>query len=195
MIKKTLFILASCLSLTAGLHAERSGNYHHNDRNRDGDSGCPATVQSGPCVCYCPMTAYKPVYYCEEKCVPETYTVQKKCCRYVPEYYTKEHCRYVPQYYTKTYCRQVPEYYCVDEEKCRTKTVKVDKCRYEPYCYVEKKCLDCPSTGCAVDNGSSSYSSRNSSRNRNNNYDYDYSSKTSKNNRSNVAQSEHTSRK
>lgn len=113
----------------------------------------PDAVYQGPCTCYCPVTRFRAKPYCEKHCVQEPYCVQKKCTRYVPQYYTKEHCRYVPQYYTKTYCRQVPECYYVTETKYRTRVITEQKCRYEPYTTIEKKCIDNPSCstgGCAT---------------------------------------------
>jgi len=120
---------------------EMSGDY-------EGDAACPAPYQSGPCICYCPVTRFRPSYYCVNRSCQEPYTVQKKCCRYVPQYYTKQHCRMVPEYYTKTYCRQVPEYYCVPETRYRTRCWQERKCRYIPYTTIEKKCIDNPDGGC-----------------------------------------------
>lgn len=155
MKKFIIFGLMCCCSIAAMSldAAQRVRNVRDLDTNCD---GCydPCEVnpceeyQTGPCTVYCPVTRFKPQYYCEKKYVDEPYCVQKKCTRYVPQYYTKQYCRYVPQYYTKTYCRKVPECYYVTEEKCRKRCVTEEKCRYIPYCCVEKRCVDCPIDNC-----------------------------------------------
>ena len=110
------------------------------------DPGCE--YQSGPCTCYCPVTKYNPCYYTVKHCVKEPYTVQKQCCRMVPQYCEKQCCRYVPQYYTKTTCKYVPEYYCVPVQKCREKVVCEQKCRYVPCTYMKKITCECPPQAC-----------------------------------------------
>lgn len=135
-----------CLSLLFTGTGE-AGQTTHNGQPID--PGCE--YRDGPCVCYCPMVKYKPKYHCEKKCYTESYQVPKKCCRQVPQYYTKTYCRQVPEYYTKTHCRQVPEYYTVYETKYRKKYYTVNHCTYEPCKYVVKKCTECP-TGCSTGN-------------------------------------------
>lgn len=145
-------IFASFLfgGLDAGLLGKNKNNNNSYNNNsgrvyQEGEVDPNSSFVSGPCVCYCPVTRYKPEYYCETHCVQEPYECKKRCCRYRTETYTKQHCRYVPQYYTKTYCRQVPEYYDECETKYRTKHVKEKKCCYKPYTCIEKRCCDCPS--------------------------------------------------
>ncbi len=99
--------------------------------NRGGDPACGAEP-CGPCVCYCPMVKYVPVYHCEKRCYDEPYQVAKKCTRYKPEYYTK------------TFCRQVPECYYTYETKCRKRYVTETKCTYVPKKFIVKKCIDSP---------------------------------------------------
>lgn len=159
-----IFALTLCTLFGQGLYAERINNVRELDTNQNGiyeenEVNACGEYQCGPCICYCPVTRFKPKYYCVDRCEQEPYTVKKKCCRYVDQYYTKKHCRYVPQYYTKTYCRQVPEYYSQSycrkvpeyyytcETKYRNKIVKEKKCRYEPYTCWEKRCIDAPN-GC-----------------------------------------------
>lgn len=115
--------------------------------------------QTGPCVCSCPVTRFKPQYYCEKKCVQEPYCVQKKCTRYVPEYYTKQFCRMVPQYYTKTFCKKVPECYYVSETKYRNRYIMEKKCKYVPYTVMETCCIDEPICDLAKGGSSGSNSS------------------------------------
>ncbi|MEM1282215.1 MAG: hypothetical protein AAGG81_01535 [Chlamydiota bacterium] len=134
-----------CLSLLFASSGE-AGQTTHNGQPID--PGCE--YKDGPCVCYCPMVKYKPKYHCEKKCYTEAYQVPRKCCRYVPEYYTKTYCRQVPEYYTKTHCRQKPEYYTEYDTKYRTKSYNVTHCTYEPCRYTVKKCGVCPQ---ACDNG------------------------------------------
>lgn len=171
-MKKFSFLIAAFMMLCSlsTIHAaERIGNVKDLDTNcngmyEEGEVNPCAEYRTGPCVCYCPVTKFRPKYYCEKRCVEEPYCVQKKCtryvpqyyekkcCRYVPEYYTKTFCRKVPQYYTQTYCRQVPECYYVTETKYRKRYVSERKCRYEPYTTIEKCCVDepvCGSGGCA----------------------------------------------
>lgn len=150
MRKLIIFGLLSCctifsLSLDA---APRIRDIRDLDTNCDGcydpcEVGPCDEYQTGPCVAYCPVTRFKPQYYCVNTYVDEPYCVQKKCTRYVPQYYTKQFCRYVPQYYNQTYCRKVPECYYVTENKCRKKCVQEQKCRYIPYTVCEKKVFDC----------------------------------------------------
>lgn len=155
------FLLCSSLSMADA--AEKIRNVRDLDANcngiyEEGEVNPCGEYRTGPCVCYCPVTKFKPKYYCEKRCIEEPYCVQKKCTRYVPQYYTKQCCRYVPQYYTKTYCRQVPECYYVTENKIRKRYVTERKCRYEPYTCIEKCCVDepvcgqggCPSGSCPV---------------------------------------------
>jgi hypothetical protein len=110
------------------------------EQNGVDPNGC---YQSGPCVCYCPVTRYKKEEYCVQKCVKEPYVCRKKCCRYVDQCYTKTRCRYVPQYYEEKCTRKVPEYYYTCEEKCKDKYVTEKRCRYVPYTCMEKKCVPC----------------------------------------------------
>lgn len=112
------------------------------------DPGCE--YRSGPCVCYCPVTTFKPRYYTVKRCVQEPYCEYKRCCRYVPKYTEKQCCKMVPQYYTQTYCQYVPEYYSVPVEKCRTKVVCEQKCCYVPCTYMKKTCIDCPPADCVA---------------------------------------------
>jgi len=172
-MKKTPFVVFALIlctffgqSLDAATQRARVRNVRDVDTNKNGIyeqsevNACGGECQAGPCVCYCPVTRFKPKYYCVERCEQEPYTVKKKCTRYVNQYYTKKHCRYVPQYYTKTYCRKVPEYYCKTycrkvpetyytcETKYRNKVVKEKRCRYEPYTCWEKRCIDAPD-GCS----------------------------------------------
>lgn len=168
-----LGILCFCFPFGQSLFAERVNNVRDLDTNcngiyETGEVNPCVEYQSGPCVAYCPVTRFKPKYYCEKKCIQEPYTVKKKCCRYVPQYFTKQYCRYVPEYYTRTFCRQVPEYYCVNETRYRTRYVTEQKCCYLPYTCVEKRCYECPpsaiassgcpSSGCPAP-GNNSYSS------------------------------------
>lgn len=106
--------------------------------------------RSGPCVCYCPVTTFKPRYYTVKRCVQEPYCEYKRCCRYVPKYTEKQCCKMVPQYYTQTYCQYVPEYYSVPVEKCRTRVVCEQKCCYVPCTYMKKTCVDCPPADCVA---------------------------------------------
>lgn len=105
------------------LDANNNGVYESCEVNEN------TCVQSGPCTCYCPVTRFRPVNYCETKCVQEPYTCEKKCCRYVDECYSKKCCRKVPQYYDKQCCRMVPE--CYTKTCCRM--VQVPQ-------YYEKQC-------------------------------------------------------
>lgn len=111
---------------------------------QEGDIDPNCAYQSGPCVCYCPVTRFKPQHYCTTRCEKEPYTVTKKCTRCVPEYYQKTCCRMVPQYYCVTKCRYKTE--CYDECKTcyRNKYCKDWHCRYVPYTCIEKRCIDCP---------------------------------------------------
>lgn len=116
-----------------------------NGQYDEGEVDPNCEYQAGPCTCYCPVTTFKPQPYCTTRCVDEPYCVQRKCTRYVPQYYTKQFCRYVPQYYTKQFCRQVPECYYVPETKYRKKYIKEDHCRYIPCTTIKKTCIDvCP---------------------------------------------------
>lgn len=119
-----------------------SNNGYYNE----GDVQPDCEYRSGPCICYCPVTKFKPCYYTEKRCVQEPYCEYKRCCRMCPQYYEKQCCRYVPQYYSKTCCRQVPEYYCVPVQKCRTRVICERKCRYVPCTYMKKTCIECPTT-------------------------------------------------
>ena len=118
-----------------------SGN---NGYYNEGEVEPDCEYRSGPCVCYCPVTKFKPCYYTCKRCVQEPYCEYKRCCRMVPQYYEKQCCRMVPQYYCKTCCKQVPEYYCVPVQKCRTRVICERKCRYVPCTYMKKTCVDCP---------------------------------------------------
>ena len=95
---------------------------------------------SGPCICECPYTKYKPEYYYTTRCVQEPYCTYKKCCRSVPQYYEVKKCRMVPEYYTVQCCRHVKEYYCVPETKCCTRYVRDCHCRYVPCTYTKRTC-------------------------------------------------------
>lgn len=125
------------------------GKADENGYYQEGDIDPNCAYQSGPCVCYCPVTRFKPCYYCTNRYEKEYYPCYKNCYRYVPQYYQKQCCRYVPQYYCQTCCRYVKECYKVCEQKCRTKCCKDWHCRYVPYTCVEKRCMDnCPTPAC-----------------------------------------------
>ncbi len=167
-MKTKHFFLFSLLMLLFSQLAVYGGTYHGKGQNRgyqgqinndhiraldangngvfdEGEVDPNREYSAGPCECYCPVTTFKPEYYCTTRCVEEPYCVQKKCTRYVPKYYTKQFCRYVPQYYTKQYCKQVPECYYVTETKTRQKQIKEQHCRYVPCTTVKRTCLDvCP---------------------------------------------------
>ena len=112
------------------------------------DPSC--AYRCGPCVCYCPVTRFKPQYYTTCRCEQEEYKSYKRCCRQVPQYYERTHCRYKPEYYKTTHCRYVPQYYYVCETKCKPKYCYDKHCKYVPYTCWEKNCvdLDCDSGGC-----------------------------------------------
>ncbi len=160
-MKSIIFSIAFlCLfTLPTAAMADQHGGYsnqniHDLDTNHNGqwDQGevdpCCA-YRCGPCICYCPVTKFKPQYYKTCRCEYETYNCYKRCCRYNPQYYECTHCRYVPQYYKTTHCRQVPEYYYTCEEKCRPKYVYDCHCRYCPYTCWEKSCVDQGCQSCA----------------------------------------------
>lgn len=156
---KSRFLVGAALCLI-GIFSQNnlfSDNIQDLDRNQNGlyDEGevnPNCEYQSGPCICYCPVTTFRPRYYCTCNCVDEPYTVQRRCCRYVPQYYEKTCCRYVPQYYTQQYCCYVPEYYCVPETRCRKKYIREQHCCYEPCTYYKRTCVPCPPTsGCPTD--------------------------------------------
>lgn len=112
---------------------------------------CKEYRGSGPSVCWCPQVRYIPQNYCTTRCVQEPYTVQKQCCRYVPENYELTHCRYRPEYYKTQHCRYKNEYYCVCETKCRPKCVTEKVCRYVPVTYYKKECKNqCDLGGCSA---------------------------------------------
>lgn len=142
---KKLCILAAvlCLGLIPQYGAAagiQDLDTNHNGIYEPGEVDPCCEYQTGPCVCDCPYTKFKPCYYYTTRCVQEPYCVQKKCRRYVPQYYEVTKCRYVPQYYTVQCCRQVPEDYCVDETRYCTKQVKDCHCKYVPYTYHKQCC-------------------------------------------------------
>jgi len=101
------------------------------------DPSC--SYQSGPCVCYCPVTRFREEKYCTQRCVYEPYTVEKKCCRYVDQGYTKKGCRYVDQPYEVKCTKMVPQY----STKSCVRYVKVPQyyerscCKMVPECYTK----------------------------------------------------------
>lgn len=107
-----------------------------------GGGGVSSTCefQSGPCVCECPYTYYKPCYYYTTRCVQEPYPVCRTCCRYVPKQYQVTKCKYVPQYYNETFCKYEPEYYGIQETCYRPRQVCDLQCKYVPVTYVKKTC-------------------------------------------------------
>ncbi len=154
-MKKYLMLLCICCGVAAFTEGNAAQYHKINDireldTNGDGqydanDNFDPcATYQTGPAVCYVPVTRFCPQQYCTQRCVQEPYTVEKQNCRYVPEYYKKQYCRYVPQYYEKTHCRYVPQTYTTCETKYRNKMVTDTHVRYVPKCTVEKRCCDVP---------------------------------------------------
>lgn len=149
---KNFIIFAVALGTSLFAFSNHAEAAHHNIRDLDTNNNgiyeaCEVdpceSYQCGPCVCYCPVTRFRPCEYCETRTVKEPYTCQKRCCRYVKKYFDKTFCKYVPEYYTQKYCVEVPEYYCVDETKYRCRQVKDKKCKYIPYTCWEKKCCDC----------------------------------------------------
>lgn len=166
MKKLTLCLTLLCaIAATPVLFAARAEeSLRHLDVNGNGNyEGAQPNVEykTGQCVCYCKVTKFEPQEYCTTRCVQEPYTVDRKCCRKVPEYYTKTHCRYVPEYYTTSHCRYRNEYYCVPETKYKTRTIVDTHCRMVPRCYVKRCCVDadvcqpsggCPTGGCPTGN-------------------------------------------
>ena len=88
--------------------------YSGSEQGQPEDQCCAPADQSMN-DCWCLYCHYEPCYYNDWKCVEDTKTCKKRCCRYVPQYYQVQKCRYVPQYYSETCCKQVPEYYDVEE--------------------------------------------------------------------------------
>lgn len=151
-MRKLMLLMSAMLmsvSATGSLSAAVVEDISTLDRNGNGvyepgevDPNCE--YQSGRCYCYCPTTRFVPQYYCTTRCVQEAYTVPKKCCRMVPEYYEKQHCRHVPQYYCKTYCKMEPKYYCQMVPKYYQK----QHCRYIPEQYTTTHCRQRPEYYC-----------------------------------------------
>ncbi len=106
-----------------------------------------------PTICYQPVVTYKPRYYCKPRCVYEPVWKCKKCetCEYQTR--QKRCCRYVPQYYYETYCVKVPK--CHYERYCtyRKRTVYDQCCEYIPCCKY-KKCSYYDNQGSSCANGS-----------------------------------------
>lgn len=136
--------LATTLSVS-GLSAYtdiRSLDANCNGRFDEGEvNECSAYV-TGPAKCTYPVTRFQKCNYCTQRCIWEPYTCEKKCCRYVDKYYTKQYCKMVPQYYTQTYCKKCPEYYTVCETKYRKRYVTDEHCYYKPYTTCETTCCD-----------------------------------------------------
>lgn len=109
-----------------------------------------APCEDQPCgECWCRYVRYTPCYYTTKRCVEEQVPCCKKCCRYVPQYYSVQCCRYVPQYYPVQRCRYVPEYYDVQEYKCCKKTICEPCCKYVPKYYWKRTCApQCAPQGC-----------------------------------------------
>src|SRR5271167_428894 len=108
---KLLTTLFLAMILFVGVSASAFGDRVNNVRDLDtngngiyepGEVDPCKEYQSGPCVCYCPVTRFKTENYCVTRCVEEPYTVDRKCCRWVDQPYCVKKCRYVPQYYTQT---------------------------------------------------------------------------------------------
>lgn len=157
-MKKKILFFATLMVAMLSLNCLSAQNYVRNlDANDNGvyEEGEVDACQEyvcGPARCTYPVTRFKKCSYCTKRCVCDPYCVKKKCCRYVNQYYTKQHCRYVPQYYTKTYCRKVPQYYCVEQTRYRKRYITDTHCYYKPYRYCKTTCCDmnpCPGGECA----------------------------------------------
>jgi hypothetical protein len=173
---KKLCVFATFLLL--GLISQQGSAQNADGSYAPGEVDPSCEYPSGPCVCECPYTRYKPEYYYTTRCVQEPYCVYKKCCRSVPQYYEVKKCRMVPEYYSVQCCRHVKEYYCVPETKYCTRKIRDCHCRYIPCTYTKRTCCYPDQTqGMAIaqDNGScSQYSGRNAYRyNQDNNRSYD----------------------
>lgn len=146
MKKLGLSLLALCCSfvLVSQADAMNANNGNSNGLYHDQNIDCSKEYKcAGQCVTTCPVKTYKRCNYCVTKYYQEPYTVQKQCCRQVPQYYEKTHCRMVPEYYKTTHCRYVSQPYTVCETKYRCKSYQENHCYYKPCIKYKTFCTPC----------------------------------------------------